>query len=163
MLIQMVVIVLQLGLFHLNINPDDTSKIKTYVGEDGKIHFVDRTGADSVLPFNKGGSTVEYISVYFNLFHNWSVDGTYIEALTSGTTKISFKITNNTGTNSKVKYFITGWKSTGGTVGVVGSTTSVTTHTINSEGYTKFRLTTGYSNAVNENCHLFGYIYYYLI
>lgn len=26
--------------------------IKTYVGEDGKLHFIDSTGADSVLPFN---------------------------------------------------------------------------------------------------------------
>ena len=49
----MVVIEAQLGLFHLNINPDDTSNIRTYVGSDGKIHFVDRTGADSVLNFSK--------------------------------------------------------------------------------------------------------------
>lgn len=26
--------------------------IRTYVGEDGKLHFTDSTGADSVLPFN---------------------------------------------------------------------------------------------------------------
>lgn len=26
-------------------------KIKTYVGTDGKLHFIDATGADSVLPF----------------------------------------------------------------------------------------------------------------
>ena len=38
-------------LFCLN---DDTSKIKTYVGSDGLIHFIDRNGADSVLNFNKG-------------------------------------------------------------------------------------------------------------
>lgn len=29
------------------------SGIKTYVGSDGKLHFVDASGADSVLPFNK--------------------------------------------------------------------------------------------------------------
>lgn len=28
------------------------TNINTYVGEDGKLHFVDSTGADSVLPFN---------------------------------------------------------------------------------------------------------------
>lgn len=28
--------------------------VKVYVGDDGKIHFTDRTGADSVLPFKKG-------------------------------------------------------------------------------------------------------------
>ena len=31
---------------------DDTSKIKTYVGKDGQIHFTDVTGADTVLPFS---------------------------------------------------------------------------------------------------------------
>ena len=33
---------------------DDTSKIKTYVGTDGLLHFVDKAGADTVLNFNKG-------------------------------------------------------------------------------------------------------------
>ena len=33
---------------------DDTSKIKTYVGTDGLIHFTNKDGADSVLNFNKG-------------------------------------------------------------------------------------------------------------
>ncbi len=28
------------------------AKVKTYVGEDGKLHFVDSEGADSVLPFS---------------------------------------------------------------------------------------------------------------
>ena len=33
---------------------DDTSNIKTYVGSDGLLHFIDKDGADSVLNFNKG-------------------------------------------------------------------------------------------------------------
>lgn len=40
---------------------DILSNIKIYVGEDDKLHFVDFTGADSVLPFNKGeggGTTI---------------------------------------------------------------------------------------------------------
>lgn len=41
---------------------DDTSKIKTYVGEDGQIHFTDVTGADSVLPFSKNNG-VESINI----------------------------------------------------------------------------------------------------
>ena len=44
---------LQLELFS-NI-PDDTAKINVYVGDDGKLHFVDSEGADSVLPFSSGG------------------------------------------------------------------------------------------------------------
>lgn len=31
-----------------------TRNIKTYVGTDGKLHFTDLTGADSVLPFSGG-------------------------------------------------------------------------------------------------------------
>ena len=30
------------------------TNVKTYVGDDGLIHFTDWTGADSVLPFSKG-------------------------------------------------------------------------------------------------------------
>ena len=37
---------------------DDTSKIKTYVGTDGKLHFVNKAGADSVLNFSSGGSDI---------------------------------------------------------------------------------------------------------
>ena len=39
-------------------SPDDTSKIKTYIGDDGNIHFVDRTGADTVLPFNNSSNSL---------------------------------------------------------------------------------------------------------
>lgn len=31
---------------------DSLKTVKTYVGEDGKLHFVDSEGADSVLPFS---------------------------------------------------------------------------------------------------------------
>ena len=30
------------------------TQIKTYVGKDGNLHFVDSTGADTVIPFNSG-------------------------------------------------------------------------------------------------------------
>ena len=33
---------------------DSLVKVKTYVGSDGKLHFVDASGADSVLPFSGG-------------------------------------------------------------------------------------------------------------
>lgn len=32
---------------------DSLSRVKTYVGDDGKIHFMDGTGADSVLNFSR--------------------------------------------------------------------------------------------------------------
>lgn len=32
------------------------SKINTYVGSDGNIHFTNSAGADSVLPFSKGAT-----------------------------------------------------------------------------------------------------------
>lgn len=38
--------------------------ISVYVGEDSKLHFVDRTGADSVLPFLGGGSDYGLICAY---------------------------------------------------------------------------------------------------
>ena len=33
--------------------------IDVYVGEDGNLHFVDATGADSVLPFKKSGRLID--------------------------------------------------------------------------------------------------------
>lgn len=30
------------------------TNVRTYVGEDEKLHFVDSTGADTVIPFNSG-------------------------------------------------------------------------------------------------------------
>ncbi len=32
----------------------DLAKVRTYVGSDGKLHFVNSAGADTVLPFSKG-------------------------------------------------------------------------------------------------------------
>ena len=53
--------------------PDDTSKIKTYVGEDGNLHFIDWTGADSVLPFSSKFSFNFrlQIMVKYTLYTGW--------------------------------------------------------------------------------------------
>ncbi len=32
------------------------TKVKTYVGTDGKLHFVNSAGADTALNFSKGGT-----------------------------------------------------------------------------------------------------------
>lgn len=31
----------------------ETDRIRVYVGSDGKLHFVNKAGADSVIPFNR--------------------------------------------------------------------------------------------------------------
>lgn len=43
------------AFFFLDINNEenrDLSMVRTYVGNDGKLHFVNSAGADTVLPFN---------------------------------------------------------------------------------------------------------------
>lgn len=45
---------------------DDTSKIKTYVGSDGLIHFTNKDGADSVLPFSRAESDVTILNLIFH-------------------------------------------------------------------------------------------------
>ena len=37
------------------------TNINTYVGEDGKLHFVNSTGADTVIPFNSGYKEVAIV------------------------------------------------------------------------------------------------------
>lgn len=37
------------------------TQIKTYVGKDGNLHFVDSTGADSVIPFSSGYKEVAIV------------------------------------------------------------------------------------------------------
>lgn len=58
-------------MFQLNKNLQNTntniSKIKTYVGSDGKLHFVDSAGADSVLPFNKDIKLSQFKISYTNV------------------------------------------------------------------------------------------------
>ena len=55
---------------------DDTSKINVYVGDDGKLHFVDSEGADSALPFNPTTeSEIEIIPLVPTLTSNNGSDG----------------------------------------------------------------------------------------
>ena len=42
------------------------STVKTYVGTDGKIHFVDSAGADTALNFSKGGKYSWYLYLESN-------------------------------------------------------------------------------------------------
>ena len=38
----------------------DISKVRTYVGSDGKLHFVNSAGADSALPFSRQTKVYSY-------------------------------------------------------------------------------------------------------
>lgn len=46
-------------------------QVKIYVGEDDKLHFIDSEGADSVLPFSKGGGTLSF-SAWSTPMHRYS-------------------------------------------------------------------------------------------
>ena len=48
------------------------SKIKTYVGDDGAIHFTDWTGADTVLNFSSGA--ISKVVVVCTAYCTWSYD-----------------------------------------------------------------------------------------
>lgn len=54
------------------------NKVKTYVGSDGKLHFTDASGADSVLPFSSGLSKA-YSSTSKTSSKSYTItaDGTY--------------------------------------------------------------------------------------
>ena len=41
----------------------NSQKIKTYVGTDGKLHFVNSAGADTALNFSSGSSTTKLLSI----------------------------------------------------------------------------------------------------
>ena len=48
---------------------DLVNNVRVYVGADGKLHFVDATGADTVLPFSKGEGTIQ---VECGMDYSWS-------------------------------------------------------------------------------------------
>ena len=71
---------------------DDTSKIKTYVGSDGKLHFINKAGADTVLNFNKGIEKIANFSNTNTLATNLS-KGFYLVHLTKANTMLYGGIT----------------------------------------------------------------------
>ena len=48
-------------LFHFTSHNQSLTNVRTYVGEDGKLHFVDSSGADTVLPFSSGYKEVAIV------------------------------------------------------------------------------------------------------
>ena len=79
----------------------NVTKIKTYVGTDGKLHFVDSVGADTVLPFSNGGSTKTYtITGSGSAYHGWTDNCLYFR----GDTSISITLKVVDGVLSIVSY-----------------------------------------------------------
>lgn len=104
--------------------PDSLDKINVYVGADNKLHFVDREGADSVLPFNKNNFIIDgknyiyniddnhYLSVNYPSI-NFKFDATktyYIEFIHDSQDVYSnWKLENGTITNTSWKGWNTGY------------------------------------------------------
>lgn len=49
----------------INEQSQSLTQIKTYVGEDGKLHFINSAGADTVIPFNSGYKEVAIVIAYY--------------------------------------------------------------------------------------------------
>ncbi len=74
------------------------TNVRTYVGEDGKLHFVNSTGADTVIPFNSGYKEVAIAFAYYqrvaacilikpnkSVIYGWgSIQGDYMTVNASG-------------------------------------------------------------------------------
>ena len=52
---------------------DETNNINIYVGEDGKLHFVDKDGADTVLNFSSGSGKAS--TIFYLLVHHDGITG----------------------------------------------------------------------------------------
>ena len=72
---------------------DETNNINVYVGEDGKLHFVDKEGADTVLNFSSSYESGDvrpfYTTTAFNSSKNWC--GTGYTLPSEGVKSIAFK------------------------------------------------------------------------
>ena len=76
------------------------SKVKTYVGSDGKLHFVNSAGADSVLNFSS--ATKRFREAYKYIHNSNNLNGQY--TIPSGITQVI--VLTNYPTNSIVPNII---------------------------------------------------------
>ena len=80
-------------------------KVKTYVGSDGKLHFVDASGADTALPFNPAKCSEAIIDKTETSSRvNWVIKSTNVSNKTGSGTFSGEKISSTMGTDNKVKY-----------------------------------------------------------
>lgn len=75
---------------------ESLGNVRTYVGSDGKLHFVDASGADSVLPFSSSIKEIIVLNGYGGA--SWS---------TLANIKNNYFVTvaNNTTVNNNSEYF----------------------------------------------------------
>ena len=142
----------------INIIPDETSKIKTYVGSDGKLHFVDRTGADSVLPFSSNEGVIKEkfkgtVSINVNMYNKTTntVSGTissgciglknYVVAVTSADARVKAYSTSNAVAIAGVSSFTATYNPTNGVITVSATFTNSTGSSSNNSNTTKFNVT----------------------
>ena len=81
------------------------SNIKTYVGSDGKIHFKDWTGADTVLNFNSGFSGKLFSTTFIYTNAQISIPIT----LDATPNIIIIMVTSNGGEDSCAEYIYNGF------------------------------------------------------
>ena len=91
---------------------DDTSNINVYVGDDEKIHFVDKACADTVLNFNKGNNGITLTNIYARNYSygsagvvseqtgNFSINVSNFSIIGFGTVSGSFSMTRNDSSNT---------------------------------------------------------------
>ena len=87
----------------------NASKIKTYVGDDGKLHFVNSAGADTVLPFSSVAN-ITYMEVI--CVCGWS-DRNSNEAYATEVFRSVLYDTGNIGDQKLLSgsvYYSSGWK-----------------------------------------------------
>lgn len=80
----------------------DLTKVKVYVGSDGKLHFVNSGGADSVLPFSPFNGCV--ITVSYTL----SVTTRSGDPITSTSGAFTITVSKNGAVSSNISEFHTG-------------------------------------------------------
>lgn len=117
---------------------ESLGQVRIYVGEDGKLHFVDASGADSVLPFNNSEPIV-----IDELYHHLYSGHCYI-SVTNKTTLTVSSITFDT--NSNASWNIKGRKTGTSTYTVLSSNSGNSSNIkVNIAGYDKIQFNFGAS------------------
>ena len=79
---------------------DSLGQVKTYVGSDGKLHFVDASGADTVLPFN-GLDSLNMLIIWYDRYSGFWFNAEIIKGVLKVTTD-----RNVAPTNGSSKYYL---------------------------------------------------------
>lgn len=122
------------------INNNDLTSVNVYVGSDGKIHFTNRSGADSALPFNKGVDSMSVPSYSMvSIFKTGTAYSTNLKFSKSVNIKVT-GLTYSANTNAVIKVIVNGSVVQSGRSGSVNKTYNNVTsfaiaHTKSSDAY----------------------------